>query len=1037
MAVQRVFRNHTYSLPESSFAPPAGKTFGGWLVNGTGSLRQPGDTITVTADVTLVAQWLDPYTITFNAGGGTGEMASVKVAQGCYFTVPNCSFTPPEGAVFDYWRRSDSGQAIWPGTGTIVNNDMTLTAQWKGPFVISFQPNGGTGLMGTRYAGYGESFIFPLCQFTPPAGKAFSHWHVTGKDTEYDITPANGTSIYCSLTVTPVWRTAEAVFKHNGGSGPIYNAWVYADPSDGCVVMKENTLTPPAGKMFAGWLVGDTVHQPGERVPIYGDTEIPAQWVDAHYTVTFDKNGGSGTMSSFVTNGDSFTLPECSFTAPAGKQFDYWIVSAAVTNYKLYYPGQTVQINADAVVQTIWTNETPTTVTLSFDPGDGSGTMASLTVPYNTPFALPDCGFTPPAGQVFSRWNFNYGYYDPGDQVSFTEDTVAVALYRMPNTYTVTFDNAWHGTAPAAQTVAEGGYVSDPGALTEAGYSFNGWTYTYTVGSGSDYTWETIPFDFALPIDYYIGLQSWLSEITVSADWTEHALHLNLNISNGGTASIRNAQETWQYGNGIYVDWEADEGYYLDSITLVPEVGDPVDVTYPEFLQPNFTMPDCDVVVEVVFCPLQPQITSGTCGDGLYWTLDEHGTLTISGMGAMTNYNAANNLSPFKGTSRIKNVVVQTGVTHIGSLIFWDCTELTSVSLPNGLQSIGTGAFQGCGLTEVEIPATVSSIDADAFCYCPLTSVTVPESMTVINRAAFRNLASLTEVNIHDGVTSIGVDAFYNANSLPYIHIPSSVTNISTGAFGKCYSLTEVDRMENVKTMGDYVFIHCQKLETLWLPRMNAIPDRTFEDCRALTHLAIPSSVTRIGDSAFKDCSALTQIFYEGCQSMWDAIEIGENNGPLENATLFCKFKLSFETYGGPEIEPVLLDWDEVPDRPEDPNRIGEYFTGWYLEATLDTLYEFDTPLNADTTLYAKYLTPDPRTTIRLPNALTTIESEAFAGAHVLFVAIPKTVTSIADDAFPLSTEYVLGYRNSAAESWASSHGIAFIEIDDTWMASH
>ena len=101
---------------------------------------------------------------------------------------------------------------------------------------------------------------------------------------------------------------------------------------------------------------------------------------------------------------------------------------------------------------------------------------------------------------------------------------------------------------------------------------------------------------------------------------------------------------------------------------------------------------------------------------------------------------------------------------------------------------------------------------------------------------------------------------------------------------------------------------------------------------------------------------------------------------------------------------------------------IGAYFTGWYLEDTLDTPYEFDTVLNADTTLYARYLWPDPSLTLRLPNALTTVKSKAFAGAHVVFVAIPKTVTSIADDAFDAGI-VIIAPAGSYAETWANDHG--------------
>ena len=75
--------------------------------------------------------------------------------------------------------------------------------------------------------------------------------------------------------------------------------------------------------------------------------------------------------------------------------------------------------------------------------------------------------------------------------------------------------------------------------------------------------------------------------------------------------------------------------------------------------------------------------------------------------------------------------------------------------------------------------------------------------------------------------------------------------------------------------------------------------------------------------------------------------------------------------------------------------------------------------------------------TLRLPNMLTTVESEAFAGVKAYAVAVPRGVTFIADDAFPSRIEYVLGFPGTYAETWASTHGMVFIEIDDAWMASH
>jgi hypothetical protein len=160
----------------------------------------------------------------------------------------------------------------------------------------------------------------------------------------------------------------------------------------------------------------------------------------------------------------------------------------------------------------------------------------------------------------------------------------------------------------------------------------------------------------------------------------------------------------------------------------------------------------------------------------------------------------------------LTSVTIPNSVTSIGSGAFAECTSLTNVSIPDSVTSIGESMFYDCTHLSVTIPGSVTSIGEIAFQSSGLTSVTIPDSVTSIGNNAFDDCTRLTSVTIPNSVTSIGFGAFDDCNRLTSVTIPNSVTNIGSGAFGFCTSLTSVTIGNSVTSIGDQAFEGCYSL---------------------------------------------------------------------------------------------------------------------------------------------------------------------------------------------------------------------------------
>ena len=278
------------TLPENAFTVPEGKVFTGWLLTGDDTLHAAGETVTLTDDTVITAQWETlTYTVKFTANGGSGTMSPLTVEYGAKVTLPVCSFTAPEGKQFSGWQIGT--KTYQPGKEITVKADKTVKALWEDEvtFTLTFNPNGSTGTMDPITVKQGESLTLPAFGFPVPSNMQFSRWMVDGNL----YVPGSEITLTADAEANPVWEPIPftVMFDANGGTGTMDDVIV---PGGSSFNLPECGFTAPSGKQFAGWQIKDDVsmtYQPAQTLTVTADLTLIPVWKDSEEKLMGDVNG--------------------------------------------------------------------------------------------------------------------------------------------------------------------------------------------------------------------------------------------------------------------------------------------------------------------------------------------------------------------------------------------------------------------------------------------------------------------------------------------------------------------------------------------------------------------------------------------------------------------------------------------------------------------------------------------------------------------------------------------------------------------------
>ncbi|MBP3233582.1 MAG: InlB B-repeat-containing protein [Eubacterium sp.] len=614
------------------------------------------------------------------------------------------------------------------------------------------------------------------------------------------------------------------------------------------------------------------------------DMTLYAKWEDIDYKISFNANGGSGTIAPIYKHyKDTFVLPECTFQAPLGKVFDKWNYGA---------PGKIVSVGMkDIEVKAVWT-----AAKVYFDANGGTGTMADKTVSSSGKVVLPECGFTAPANKVFAGWDLG----KPGDEVSVIGDTTAKALWT-DKIYDISF---WAGNGTGSMDSVQ-------------------------AVSGSNYK---IPnCDFSAPSGKVFDC--WAVSLYVDDKYAENLGKYYPGQSINITGDLR-----------MIAQWKTDTDivyavFFMPGDGTGEAVG--IEVRNCDINDTNLTLPSC-----IYNAP--PATQNGEEFEFAGWKID--GQIYQPGR-------------KIRVTSSDIQVVAQWK-----KKTYYTVTFNSSYGEVPAAQKIEAGGYA----TKPEDPTETGWIFTGWMkSYPNLFDFSQPVTEDVTLYAGWESKSYHVSVET-DGngtaysepeTTSIGSDVTirytpdegYELDEIRYSYIDSEskVVTESLGALTSRFKMPAAD----------------VNVSVFFKPKSYSIGVGVVQDGDEPAHGTVSSSHTKAEKDTEVTINAYPDTGYrfKGWKVDLGGVVLGDETSEstsfvvgTSNVYVYAEFEpvlhtVTFDSRGGSAVDSQTILSGTTVTKPADPTKEGNTFEGWCIDSELKYVYNFESQINNDITLYARW----------------------------------------------------------------------------------